>query len=196
MFRYCDARIMSAFLMLLPAADAKAFFGPVRSFHLPAGQGEDTFELAPYTYAAEPLHFAPGEYYRITPAQMQRFEEVTGMQFKNDLFRFSRAVFPEQTRHLDDAALRNQIELGFADAERMGDLRPGSVLTVQAVRLLRPDVINSRRVWEKVMEKNDLSDDPLMRAAILEAYLTSDFRSLNERADYNAALDRFWQGNC
>lgn len=195
MFRFCDARIMAAFLTLLPAADASAFFGPVRSFHLYDSLGERVFELTPQAYATKPLRIAPGEYYRITPAQMHRFEEIAETQFKDDLFRFFRATFPKQLSHLADADLRRQIELGIADAERMGDTRPGSVLTVVAVRLLRPDIINSPYVWKEVMEANPLSGDPLMRAAILEAYLTSDFRSLQEREDYNAAIDRFWQGD-
>ncbi len=195
MFRFCDAHILAAFLMLLPAADAKAFFGPVRSFHLPTAQGERVFELGSRADATEPTRLGPGEYYQITPVQMQRFEEVTGARFKDDLFRFFRATFPDELRHLDDAALRRQIDLGIADADRMGDLRPGSVLTVEAVRLLRPDIIDDPHVWKEVMEKNALSGDPLMRAAILEAYLTSDFRSLQEREAYNAAIDRFWQGD-
>lgn len=193
MFRFCDARIMSAFLMMLSASEAQAFFGPVRSIHLSDAQGQLVYTLAPEAQMVGTMRMAPGTYYQITPVQMQRFEEVTGDTFKSDLFRFFRTVFPQQVARLDDAALRRQIELGLQDAERMGDLRPGSVLTVEAVRLLRPDIINSEWVWKEVMEGNELSGDPLMRAAILEAYLTSDFRSLDEREAYNAAIDRFWR---
>ncbi|WP_299848123.1 DUF4123 domain-containing protein [uncultured Paracoccus sp.] len=194
MFRMFDPHILAVFLMTLPAADAHAFFGPVAEFHLLRDGSHANYSLTPRARATEPTRFGVGTYYQITPAQMQTFEEVAGDTFKTDLFRFFRSVFPDAVARLDDASLRQQISLGIKDAERLGDVRPGTVLTVQAVRLLRPDIINNEWIWRQVLEKNELAGDPLMRGAILEAYLTSDFGSLEEREAYNAAIDRFWTG--
>lgn len=171
--------------MALPAADASASgrhaVGNQPIVGVPSGAG--------FSSRAE------GEDLRIIPAQASALDTLPDDAFKREAFRFFRAVFPDRVASLDDAALGAQISLGMRDAARLGDQRRGTVLTVLAVRLLRPDIINSDRIWQQFMDQHELAGDPRMRGAILEAYLTSDFGSLAEREAYHAALDRFWTGD-
>mgnify|MGYP000406847271 CR=1 FL=1 len=191
LFRFYDPRVLLAFVMTLPPADAAAFFGPVTD--IAAYQKDNLQILTPQEDVADhnprPLGALGGGLYSITPAQMQAMENVVSEEFQERIFGYFRTVWPRESIRFTDNQLKEQIHAAIRDAEFLGARREQDIFNIMHVRILRPDILlNDTGVMVRLLENED---NPKIRAGMLAGHLTHDFQSPEERQYYNFQKYRF-----
>ncbi|MEQ8899608.1 MAG: DUF4123 domain-containing protein [Roseovarius sp.] len=192
LFRFYDPAILAAFLGTLTPADAAAFFGPIERIVTVETRAAKAFSLTDIARATPRSTFPPDGLYRISETQYAILAKLTGDTFRTDLARYLRSEFSPETRDMSDEEMHALIDAAIADADRIGDKRQGSVLSLVVIRLLRPDLLEDAYVMKQVMVDHPLAAHPNQRVGLLLGILTSDFQTLDERSAFFARLNRFW----
>lgn len=190
LFRFYDPMILGLFLGSLTVSDAAAFGGPIKVWATDGVAGQ-IWKPKPETLAATPS-VSGLAIFRIRPEQYVILAQHSVSKFETALFTYLRGEFSTETADMDDAALNRLIDQAKTDGHRIGDTRPGSVVSLAVLRLLRPDLMQDDFVWSEVMGNNPEGKDPKQRIGLLEAYHFTDLETVEAFDAFYDRLAGFW----
>ena len=180
LFRFYDPRVLFAFIATLSPAEGAAFFGPVSDI---GGFPQEQMTLISRTAAnhnVAPRAFTAGSLYAITPTQIEALEEVVSDTFKERLKRYLRIVWWQYAEDLPEAELNEIVELGIADAERLGTDATLAVINMTLIRLIDPQLSTDDFYWQQANEHPQLPN-AIARSHFLTAVMFADNFPRNRR---------------